>query len=119
MSDSTHHCIDYIEIACTDLAASRAFYAAAFDWSFTEYGPDYLGIKKPGGGEQGGLRGSDVVVPGGPLVVLFSNDLDATLTAVEAAGGRILVPPFAFPGGRRFHFADPSGNALAVWGHPS
>ena len=41
--------------------------------------------------------------------------LDATLAAVEAHGGTIVKPIFEFPGGRRFHFTDPSGNELAVW----
>ena len=35
--------------------------------------------------------------------------------AVVKAGGRVTVPIFDFPGGRRFHFADPSGNELAIW----
>ena len=34
---------------------------------------------------------------------------------VEAAGGRIVKPIYAFPGGRRFHFTDPAGTELAVW----
>jgi hypothetical protein len=34
---------------------------------------------------------------------------------VRAAGGSIEKEPFAFPGGRRFHFLDPSGTELAVW----
>jgi predicted enzyme related to lactoylglutathione lyase len=33
---------------------------------------------------------------------------------VTAAGGTITVPIFSYPGGRRFHFADPAGNELAV-----
>jgi predicted enzyme related to lactoylglutathione lyase len=49
------------------------------------------------------------------LVVLYSNDLERTLTRVREAGGRIVKEPFEFPGGRRFHFEDPSGNELAVW----
>ena len=52
---------------------------------------------------------------GGPLVILYSKDLDATLNKVREAGGRIAKEPFEFPGGRRFHFEDPSGNELAVW----
>ena len=55
------------------------------------------------------------VSAGGPLVVLYSRDLDATLAAVRPAGGEIVRRPFSFPGGRRFHFRDPSGNELAVW----
>lgn len=108
-----HHQIDYIEITVGDLPAAKKFYAEAFGWCFNEYGPGYAGIQGEQG-EVGGLR-QGAPVPGGPLVVMYSDDLEATLAAVEAAGGRVVEAPFTFPGGRRFHFADPSGNVLAVW----
>lgn len=110
----THHSIDYIEFTVRDLAVAKRFYGAAFDWTFTDYGPDYAGIQG-GDREPGGLRRSDDVRPGGPLVVLYSNDLEVSLAAVRAAGGKIVKEPFLFPGGRRFQFEDPSGNELAVW----
>ena len=52
---------------------------------------------------------------GGPLVILYAADLDATRQRVEEAGGRIVKPAFPFPGGRRFHFADPDGYELEIW----
>ena len=52
---------------------------------------------------------------GGPLVILYSKDLETTLRRVREAGGEITEEPFEFPGGHRFHFRDPSGNELAVW----
>jgi predicted enzyme related to lactoylglutathione lyase len=114
-----HHAIDYIEFPVDDLAAAKRFYGDAFGWTFTDYGPDYAGIKHPidAGEEVGGLNGAGVDGPrgDGPLVQLFSDDLEASLAAVEAAGGVIVVPPFGFPGGRRFHFTDPAGNTLGVW----
>ncbi len=109
-----HHAIDYIELAVTDLAEAKQFYTAAFGWRFNDYGPDYAGIQGSGR-EVGGLRKDEAVRPGGPLVILFSRDLPATLAAVRAAGGTIVQDPYEFPGGKRFHFADPSGNELAVW----
>jgi predicted enzyme related to lactoylglutathione lyase len=109
-----HHGINYIEFTVTDMAESQRFYAAAFGWEFTDYGPDYAGIKKEGG-EAGGLRLAEEASTGGPLVILYSEDLDATLASVRQAGGTIVTEPFTFPGGRRFHFTDPSGNELAVW----
>ena len=113
---NVHHAINYIELDVTDLAAARAFYSAAFGWEFNEYGPAYAGIRSPDGeGEVGGLNGTGTPVPGGPLVLLFSDDLDATVSAVEQAGGRIAIAPYEFPGGRRFHFSDPSGNVLGAW----
>ncbi|QDU83111.1 Glyoxalase-like domain protein [Planctomycetes bacterium Pla163] len=115
-----HHTIDYIEIAVTDMAAAQRFYAGAFGWAFTDYGPGYAGIQRPGGdGEVGGLRLDETVTTGGPLVILYSDDIAASEHAVRAAGGTIAVETFDFPGGRRFHFRDPSGNELAVWSPPS
>lgn len=49
-------------------------------------------------------------------MILKSDDLEATLAAVERAGAEIVEPIFEFPGGRRFHFRDPAGNVLSVWG---
>jgi predicted enzyme related to lactoylglutathione lyase len=109
-----HHTIDYIELAVTDVAAAKAFYGAAFGWSFADYGPDYAGIQSAGK-EVGGLRRDADVRRGGPLVILYSEDLDRSVEAVAAAGGTLVEAIYSFPGGRRFHFADPAGNELAVW----
>jgi uncharacterized protein len=111
----SHHAIDYIEFGVTDMAQSQRFYAAAFDWEFTDYGPVYAGIRRRQGGEAGGLRVESEVAVGGPLVILYSDDLLGTLARVRNAGGQITQEIFEFPGGRRFHFRDPSGNELAVW----
>ena len=109
-----HHTIDYIEIPVTDVAAAKAFYGSALGWSFNDYGREYAGIQRDGG-EAGGLRQeSEVPSGGGPLVLLYSDDLEATVDAVSAAGGTIVDPIFEFPGGRRFHFADPDGNQLML-----
>lgn len=113
-----HHTIDYIEIPVTDVSRAKEFYGAAFGWTFTDYGPGYAGIVGPAGtpGEVGGLAQTDVV-PGnaGPLVILYSDDIEASVAAVEGAGGTVTEGPFEFPGGRRFHFTDPAGNRLGVW----
>lgn len=111
-----HHAIDYIELAVADLDQAKRFYTEAFGWQFNDYGPDYAGIQDPAGdGEVGGLRLDQQVRPGGPLVLLYSADLDASVEAVNNAGGRVVNGPYEFPGGRRFHFTDPSGNELGVW----
>ncbi|WP_110207740.1 VOC family protein [Nocardioides daejeonensis] len=115
---STHHAFDYIELPVDGMAAARAFYADAFGWTFNDYGPGYTGIRAVAGdGEMGGLNGMSGGGAGGPgpLVLLYTDDLDATASAVQAAGGSIVDPPAEFPGGRRFTFTDPSGNQLGVW----
>ncbi len=112
-----HHAIDYVEIYVGDrMARTRSFYEQAFGWTFNDYGPDYAGIRwSDGEGEVGGLNATREPVRGGVLVLLYSDDLDATVTAVTSAGGEVVEGPYDFPGGRRFHFTDPAGNELGVW----
>ena len=115
-NDNRHHAIDYIEFSVSNLEVSMRFYSEAFGWTFNDYGPTYVGIRQSDGeGECGGLCLVDCVTTGGPLVVLYSADLESSLQAVRVAGGTITKDTFAFPGGRRFQFRDPSGNELAVW----
>lgn len=108
--------INYIELPCRDLAATKAFFSQVFGWGFIDYGPEYMAFENAG--IDGGYFQSEHVAltkQGSALVVLYSAELEQTLSAVEAAGGQILQDIFSFPGGRRFHFADPSGNEYAVW----
>ncbi len=114
LGTQSQHRIDYIELTVTDMAGAQRFYSEAFGWQFTDYGPGYAGIRN-GDKEAGGLRLDDPVTQGGPLVILYSRDLESSLDSVRQAGGTIVVEPFEFPGGRRFHFEDPSGNQLAIW----
>lgn len=103
--------LDYLELAGGDLPATKTFYGAAFGWKFLDYGPEYAAFDE-------GLDGGFDAQTGGvrtPLPVLFAHDLEAMAARVEVAGGTIVKPIFAFPGGRRFHFRDPAGNELAVW----
>ncbi|MER5481540.1 VOC family protein [Streptomyces sp. NPDC002734] len=117
---STHHGIDYIELGVTDLAAAKAFCTAAFGWAFNDYGPAYAGIVAPDReGEVGGLNTAREPGRTGPLVLLYSQDIDATADAITAAGGEVVEGPYPFPGGRRLHFVDPSGNELGVWASAS
>lgn len=105
--------IDYVELPGGDLTATKSFYASAFGWTFQDFGPEYSGIE--GAGLDGGF---DATTSAGspPLVILKAADLEGALARVEAAGGVITAPIFEFPGGRRFHFRDPAGNVLGVWG---
>jgi hypothetical protein len=106
--------IDYVELPAGDLGAAKSFYASAFGWGFTDYGPTYAGFEDAG--LDGGLAAGDAAATTVPLVILKAEDLEGALARVEAAGGEITAPIFEFPGGRRFHFRDPAGNELGVWG---
>jgi uncharacterized protein len=106
--------IDYVELpSATAHELTRAFYAKAFGWSFAEYGPDYAATTT--GDVDVGLNGQPTEALSAPLPVVRVDDLEAAFDAVTKAGGTIAKSIFSFPGGRRFHFIDPSGSELAVW----
>ena len=107
-----HHRIDYLEFTVASIAASKTFYGDAFGWTFQDYGPDYCEFRD---GRLTGGFAHGTPTPRGALVVLYSTALEDSLAQAEKAGGRITKPIFAFPGGRRFQFADPDGYELAVW----
>jgi len=112
-----HEKINYVELPAKDLAGTKAFFESVFGWSFVDYGPEYTAFENQG--LDGGFFTSDLASStekGAALIVFYSNQLEATLAKVEKAGGSILRPIFSFPGGRRFHFTEPSGNEFAVWG---
>lgn len=111
-----HEKINYVEFPANDFDATKTFFKAVFDWSFTDYGPDYIAFS--GAGLDGGFYRSELSVStekGSALIVFFSNNLEQTQAKIETAGGDIIQLIFDFPGGRRFHFSDPSGNEFAVW----
>jgi len=111
-----HETINYVEFPARDLQATKAFFQQAFGWEFTDYGPDYTAFADrgvDGGFFRSGLHADSAA--GSALIVLYSRELEQTLARIEAAGGTIVKPIFSFPGGRRFHFREPSGNELAVW----
>lgn len=102
--------IDYVEFGTSNMGRSKAFFRDAFGWGFADYGPDYQAFEDAG--IDGGL---DATKTSAPLVILKAEDLGRAEEQVVAAGGQITREPFAFPGGRRFHFREPGGNELAVW----
>lgn len=105
--------IDNIELNVSDISRSKDFYGKAFGWTFTDYGPTYTEFSD--GRLSGGFTSAEPVRPGGPLVILYADDLAQTQARLEACGATISRAVFAFPGGRRFHFIDPDGYELAVW----
>jgi predicted enzyme related to lactoylglutathione lyase len=107
-----HEQVQYIEFLSRDVARAKAFYTSCFGWAFTDYGPDYAAFA--GDHVDGGFTTGEPV-RGTVLVVLYSDDLEATKQKVVQAGGILVKDIFSFPGGRRFQFTDPDGYELAVW----
>jgi len=105
--------ISYIEFRSKDNKRIKAFYETAFGWVFTDYGPKYTSFSESG--LYGGFEETEEEIRNGALVVLYHKNLDLIKGRIVNTGGIITKDIFPFPGGRRFHFADPSGNELAVW----
>jgi len=104
--------VDYVEFVAPDFTPIKDFYAKAFGWAFTDYGPDYVAFDD---GRLAGGFSKGEPVSGSTLVILYADDLEASEKSVRNAGGNVTVEIFSFPGGRRFQFKDPAGNDLAVW----
>jgi uncharacterized protein len=114
MSQQEHNFqMDYIEFPAADIEATKRFYGTVFGWGFTDFGPNYTSFHD--GRLAGGFTMSAKPVKGGALVVIYAKALEETRRKVIESGGNITIETFEFPGGRRFHFADPNGNELAVW----
>lgn len=105
--------ITYIEFRAKDLEAIKQFYSGCFNWKFTDYGPSYVAFSDSG--LEGGFAQTDDEIINGVLVVLYHSNLETLRQKIVDSGGAITKDIFSFPGGRRFHFTDPSGNELAVW----
>ena len=108
--------INYVEFPARNLEATKLFFSKVFDWSFVDYGPDYAAFANSG--IDGGFFRSELSAStenGSALIVFYSRDLEDTQARIERAGGQIIREIFSFPGGRRFHFCDPSRNEFAVW----
>lgn len=111
-----HEKINYVEFPARDLDKAKSFFSAVFNWSFTDYGDEYVAFENEG--LDGGFFKSDNVVSadsGSALIVFFSDTLEQTQDKVEKHGGKITQAIFDFPGGRRFHFTDLNDNEYAVW----
>ncbi len=104
--------LNYVEFPAAAFGATREFYEKAFGFSLTAFGPSYAATMT--GGMDMGLQGDAGEATRAPLPVFQVDDLEAAMAAATAAGGKIAKPIFSFPGGRRFHVTDPSGNEVAV-----
>ena len=111
-----HEKINYVEFPSRDLEKTRQFFQTVFNWSFTDFGPEYCAFSSQG--IDGGFYKADTCCStdnGSALIVFYSKQLEATQEKIAQAGGHIVKAIFSFPGGRRFHFTDPNGNEYAVW----
>lgn len=107
----------WFEIGCKELGPSREFYSAVFGWEFRDSGPT-AELKRneaePGIGGHLNCLGHEP--HNYAMFYIEVDDIAATLKAIEAQGGKTVVPPTPIPDGSHFAwFADPGGTTLGLW----
>jgi hypothetical protein len=116
----------HFAINAHDVPRAKTFYETVFGWTFTPWGPpDFYQTRSAGEGLMGALQGRRDIggqtMPG--MEISFGvEDIDATARAIEAEGGKVLMPPFHIEGvGRLIFFQDTEGNiagAMQYEGEP-
>jgi predicted enzyme related to lactoylglutathione lyase len=110
----------WVDVSSPEPAASQAFYGELFGWTAVAADdPDSGGYTHfhSGGHAVAGL--APLAYPGQPpawLTYVACDNLEATGTSVEAAGGSVLLAPVPIAEqGRMAIFADPAGARFAGW----
>ncbi|MFD0889489.1 VOC family protein [Streptosporangium algeriense] len=108
----------WIDLGSPDIAASAAFYGSLFGWSFQVASPeaeDY-GFLQLDGRTVAAIGPLDEGATSAWTVYFGTDDADATVKAVEQAGGTVRFGPFdVFGEGRMAGLTDPEGAEFAVW----
>lgn len=114
----------HIDVGSGDRERAKRFYGEVFGWSFEDYGEGmgYVGVKTSENGIESGIGGLAEATgigpprPNGVVPYLLAPDIDATLSAIEKAGGEIVIPRTdVFGFGEFAQFRDPDGNVIGLW----
>lgn len=103
--------LDYLEMSASNLEKTKDFYGKIFDLEFTDFGPEYCSTTS--GDTDIGFHLTQNPTP--PMGVIQVKNLDEYYARAVAAGAKILVEIFEFPGGKRFEMLDPGGNRIGIW----
>jgi hypothetical protein len=105
----------HFEIGCRDRARTGEFYAKLFDWEITAAGPaSYIATGSPEG-IQGHITSLGHEPEHYTIFYVEVEDVQASLDAAMALGGKKLVGPLTIPTGTFAWFADPDGNTVGLW----
>ena len=111
--------IAHFAINAADVTKTRRFYEKVFGWKFKPYGPpDFFQIQtgdKTNPGVAGALQKRREIVPGerftGYECTISVDSINATVAAIEANGGKIVMPKVILTGvGTLIFFKDTDGN---------
>jgi predicted enzyme related to lactoylglutathione lyase len=111
----------WAELNARGFDRAAAFYREVFSWAPVTRdvpgAPPYTEFQLDGVGLAGGMEMSPMVpaeIPSYWMVYFSVADIDDAFAKVLAAGGREMVAPTAFPGGRFAIVADPQGAMFAL-----
>lgn len=110
----------WVDLGTSDAAGARNFYSQLFGWKI-EVNPDPqyggYGMAEVGGKQAAGI--GPTMSPQQPTawsLYIGTDDADALVKKVEAAGGKVVAPPFDVgTQGRMATFQDPIGSFISVW----
>jgi uncharacterized protein len=120
--------VSHFAINAEDLKQARRFYENVFGWTFRPWGPpDFFQIETgdgANGGVMGALQKRREIVPGERMTgfecTVSVANVDAAIAAIEANGGKIVMPKVTIPGvGRLIFFKDPDGNIAGAMEYDS
>jgi predicted enzyme related to lactoylglutathione lyase len=103
-----------------DVQRAKRFYEGVFGWTFDPWGPpNFYQVKDAGQGLLGALQERRELTPGARMLGFEATmgvaDLDATIAAVEAGGGKIVMAPVRIEGvGKLIYFEDTEGNLVGA-----
>jgi predicted enzyme related to lactoylglutathione lyase len=110
---------NWVDLGTADLDDAKRFYTALFGWTAHVSGDEYGGYTiftlqgRPAAGA-GPLFGEGQ--PTAWSTYVATDDSDSVAARVEAAGGKVLVPPFdVMDQGRMAAFLDQAGAPFSVW----
>ena len=115
--------VKHFSINADNVPRARKFYENAFGWQFTPWGPPNFYLIKTGTDEDpglhGALQGRREIVEGKPTFgfecTVGVSSIDETIAAIEANGGKIVMPKFHIPTvGTLVFFEDTEGNTVGA-----
>jgi predicted enzyme related to lactoylglutathione lyase len=107
----------WVDLGSPDIEASVGFYSTLLGWEVAEAQPDAGGYRIA---HLGGRTVAGIGPQQGPksawTTYIATDDTDGTVKAIEANGGRVMMPPMdVMDQGRMAIAMDPEGAAFGVW----
>ncbi len=119
-----HGTPSWIDLATTDVAGARTFYADLFGWDYeenpTDQGSSYVMASRGGSAAAGMMvqaqEQQDMGLPPMWNSYVTVDDIEATTAKVEQAGGKVMAPPFdVMDAGIMAVIVDPTGGVISLW----